>query len=375
MKRFLLLLLIVCCLLTGCQAKPQPAANHVDTAPFITVNGETLTFKEYYAIESAYLAQYEAAGVDLSDEKVVAYLQDLATTYAAEQMLVKQDMRAQGCYDFTEEEDAWFVQMGQDAYNTALEDVKSSLRSPDMSEDDVLVYALSYAKSLGVTEETYVDYYRTQYAAARYHEWLTKDQPITDADVQSAYDTRVADSKVLYENDVAAFETAVYNNLEVWYRPAGYRSVLQILLPAEGDTEEAKLQSVQATLDDIYARLQNGESFQTLIALYGTDANFADESFLSTGYQVHADSILWDADFVSAAFSADMAQPGSWSQPFASTLGVHILYYLGDVTGGPIELTADLRTALSSLLYTERYTAAQTERINELAAAATVVFH
>lgn len=370
MKHILSLLLALLMLFSCALAESTEAV-------IATVNGEDLLYSEYAAIEAAYLYQYEAAGLDLTDPDIYAYLQDLALNYAIEQMLVRQDMAAQGCYVFDEATEAWFDETGKAAYAAALADVVEALRASDqtLSEDELQVYALAYAESLGVTEQTYIDYYRDQYAAAKYYEWLIRDNPITDADVQTAYEARVAESKALYENDVAAFETAMSNGSEVWYKPAGYRSVLQILLPAEGETDEAKLQSVQATVAEITARLESGETFQSLIAEYGTDANFASETFLQTGYQVHPDSVIWEDAFVTAAFSAEMAQPGSVSQPFASDLGVHILYYLCDSAAGPIELTEDVHDALAYAIYVERYTAAQTQRINELADAAQVILH
>ena len=320
----------------------------------VTVNGEDLMYSEYAPIESAYLYQYEVAGVDLSDPATYAYLQDLALTYAIEQMLVRQDMVAQGCYEFDAETEAWFAEAGKAAYQAALQDVMNSMRTPETSDDELMVYALAYAQSLGVTEETYVDFYRDQYASTQYYAWLIRDNPVTDADVKAAYDERVTASKTLYGSDIAAFETAMSNGAEVWYKPAGYRSILQILLPAQGDTAEAMLQSVQPTVDEIYTRLENGESFQALIAEYGTDANFTDEAFLTTGYQVHRDSIIWEDVFVAAAFSEEMAQPGCVSQPFTSNLGVHILFYLGDSASGPIELTEDVHDMLAYTIYTER---------------------
>ena len=126
--------------------------------PVATVNGDVLLYSEYYAIESAYLANYQAAGIDLSDETTIAYLQDLALTYAVEQMLVRQDMQAQGCYDFDHETETWFQQTGKAAYDAALNDVKASFLAsqPNMDPDEADVYALAYAKSLNVTPETYV---------------------------------------------------------------------------------------------------------------------------------------------------------------------------------------------------------------------------
>lgn len=369
MKRFLSLLISLL-LMLSCSF-----AENGQELPIVTVNGENLLYSEYAAIESAYLYQYEVAGVDLTNESTYTYLQDLALTYAIEQMLVEQDMLAQGCYDFDEETEAWFVETGKEAYNTALKDVMESLRTVDASDDELMVYALAYAEALGVTEQTYVDFYRTQYASAKYYDWLTLDNPVTEEDVQSAYDQRVESSKALYENDVPAFETALNSGAEVWYYPAGYRSVLQILLPAQGETAEDKLASVQATVDEITARLEKGESFEALIREYGADTAFNNESFFATGYQVHQDSIIWEDAFVDAAFSAEMAQPDCWSKPFASDLGVHILYYLCDSSSGPIALSQELHDALSYVIYTERYTAAQTDRLNELADTAEIIFH
>lgn len=370
MKRILSLLaaLILCCSLA--------LAETVEDYAVATVNGEDLMYTTYAAIESAYLYQYESAGVDLTDESIYAYLQDLALTYAIEQMLVDQDMKAQGCYDFDAEAEAWFAETGKAAYEQALKDVMDAMRTADSSDDELMVYALAYAESLGVTEQTYVDFYRTQYASENYHHWLIRETPVTDADIESAYAARVADSQALYENDVAAFETAVSSGTtEVWYTPAGYRNVLQVLLPAEGDTAEEKLQSVQSTVEAINARLADSETFQALMAEYSIEANFDDESYLASGYQVHKESIVWADDFVAAAFSPEMAAPGCISQPIASDLGVHILYYLSDAASGPIALTEDIRDMLAYTLYVERYTAAQSQRLTELADAAEVVFH
>lgn len=370
MKRMLSLLLAL--LLCG-----TAVAESASDPLVATVNGEPLLYSEYYAIEAAYIANYESAGIDLTDETTVAYLQDLALTYAVEQMLIRQDMQAQGCYDFDDETETWFQDTGKAAYEAALADVKTALLSaqPDMAAGEADVYALAYAKSLNVTVDTYVDYYRTQYASQRYYDWLTKDNPVTDADIQAAYDARVAESQTIFANDAAAFETALYNGQEAWYRPDGYRAVLQILLPAEGDTDEARLENVQATIHAITDRLNDGEAFQTLMAEYSADANSTDADFLATGYQVHRDSVVWEDAFIQAAFAAEMSAPGTIGEPFVSNLGVHILYYLEDVPGGPIELTIELRDALHYTLYTQRYTEAQAERLNVLAETAEVIFY
>lgn len=347
-----------------------------EDAVIAVVNGEELLQSEYAATETTYLSSFSSAGYNLEDEAVKAYVQDLALTAAIEYMLVEQDMQAQGCYDFGEETEAWLVEQGTAAYESALADVAEALRTELglTEDDDTSVYALAYAEVLGVTAENYIDVYRTQYATVNYYQWLTQDNPVTDEDIQAAYEERVAESKALYENDVPAFETAMSAGAQLWYKPAGYRSILQILLPAEGEDDAAKLASVQETVDAVYARLEAGEAFETLIAEYGADSAFDDESFYTVGYQVHSESVIWEDAFVEAAYSEQMQQPGDWSQPFASDLGVHILYYLADSASGPVEMTADVSDLLAYSLYSERCQAHLTERVDELADSAEVVF-
>lgn len=341
-----------------------------------TVNGEELRYSDY----SPYLAQYQqllSGAYDETDEAQVAYIQDLALTAAIQDMLIEQDMRAKGCYDFDAETESWIQEQGQAAYETALANVGEALRAElgYSDEEDMTSFALSYANVLGVTAEDYIAVYRKQYATVNYYAALLGDAPVTEEAIQAAYDERVAASKALYEGDAAAFETALYSGEEVWYKPEGYRSILQILLPAEGDTDEAQLASVQATLDTINERLDAGESFQTLMAEYNTDAAFDDADFLTVGYQVHRDSVVWDEKFVAAAFSERMAQPGCWSAPIVSDAGVHILYYLCDSASGAIEMTDAIHDALSYALYQEMCQDALTARLNELSDSAEVVLY
>lgn len=370
MKRFATLLALLLC---AALCLPVIAEEEEVIA---LVNGEALTYAAYAEYETSYLLQYQSYGYDLSDESSIAYIQDLALTSAIEFMLTQQDMRALGLYDFDEETEAWLTEQGNAAFQSALQSVGEMLQAQvGFDDSEMEIFALAYAAELGVSAENYIDLYRNQYATANYYARLTQDQPVTEADVQAEYDARVAASKALYESDIPAFEAALYNGSEVWYSPAGYRSVLQILLPATGDTDEEKLASVQSTVEEITRRLAEGESFQALIAEYGTDANFADESFYATGYQVHPDSIVWEDAFIAAAFSAEMQQPGDHSLPFASSLGVHILYYLSDTADGPVALSEDVYNALSYTLYNQRCQTQLALRIDQLAKEAEVIIY
>ncbi len=72
----------------------------------------------------------------------------------------------------------------------------------------------------------------------------------------------------------------------------------------------------------------------------------------SEGYAVHKDSVLWDENFTRAAMS--IPEVGGVSEPVLSGFGVHIVYYLRDIPGGPIELTDEVRGELMEELLTEK---------------------
>ncbi len=369
----------ICCLLIALMLTMSAA--FAETAPqdeaVALVNGEPLLYSAYSAVETSQIVNYANAGYDVSDPVTAAYIQDMALSVAIENMLIEQDMRAQGCYDYDEEMENWFVQQGTAAYEEALSEVGEMLRQTlELDEEtDMSSYALAYAEGLGVTVESYIDVYRTQYAYIKYYEWLNGGETVSDEDVLAEYEARVEQSRTRYENDAAAFETAVNTNQEVWYKPAGYRSILQILLAAEGETADEKLASVQDTVSAITARIENGEDYKTLIAEYTMDAAFGDESFYEVGYQVHRDSVIWEKEFVDAAFSEEMAQPGSWSKPFASKLGVHILYYLSDSEAGAVEMTDAIHDALAYEIYSVRSQTRLSERLDELADTAEIVIY
>ncbi len=203
---------------------------------------------------------------------------------------------------------------------------------------------------------------------------MRDDDDISDEMVETAYQQRTAEGESLYAQDVAAFETALAAGQEIWYRPSGYRAILQIMLPAEGETDEEKLGSVRETTQEIYARLEAGETFESLLSEYDEDAAFDDPAFLETGYQVHPDSVLWEEAFVQSAFLQELAEPGDVSQPCVLGDNVCILYYLKDVEGGAAKLTDDLREALRADLYAQLIDDHLEERLNELEAEAEIVY-
>lgn len=120
--------------------------------------------------------------------------------------------------------------------------------------------------------------------------------------------------------------------------------------------DDMVIASLKKTIDEIETRLANGEEFAAIAPEYNQDTG---EDF-TEGYLVHPESIMWDPVFRDAAFSEEMQKPGDHSKPVLGSYGVHILYYLDDVPGGPVELTDDLLAELTAQLVQEKqYDAAE----------------
>ena len=192
-KRILSLLLALMMMTAGAFAEDAETAQ-TDTVVAL-VNGEALMSSDYEPVRENYLTSYAALGYDIQDETVSAYLDDLALTAAIQNLLVEQDMKAQGCYEFDEETEKWCAEQGQTAYESALAQVAETLNETLELEDEdetIQKYALQYAELLGVTAQDYIDVYRTQYATMLYYAWLTQDCPVTEEEIQAEYERQKA---------------------------------------------------------------------------------------------------------------------------------------------------------------------------------------
>ena len=192
-KRILSLLLALMMMTAGAFAEDAETAQ-TDTVVAL-VNGEALMSSDYEPVRENYLTSYAALGYDIQDETVSAYLDDLALTAAIQNLLVEQDMKAQGCYEFDEETEKWCAEQGQTAYESALAQVAETLNETLELEDEdetLQKYALQYAELLGVTVQDYIDVYRTQYATMLYYAWLTQDCPVTEEEIQAEYERQKA---------------------------------------------------------------------------------------------------------------------------------------------------------------------------------------
>ena len=201
------------------------------------------------------------------------------------------------------------------------------------------------------------------------HILVIPDSTLTDAYADAQFNLDMSRSDIGYleeelyaaqDNDIAEGErTAEEIQAEI--------DAIQAAIPGQEEdvkaAEQAILDSVKETTDEIYARLEAGENFEDLIAEYGEDPGMQNEPTKTSGYYVSTESQNWEVNFRDAAMALE--QVGDYTaNPVLSGSGVHIIQYTSDVLGGEVGLE-EVREAL----YAETLEAMQNAHCEEIIAA------
>lgn len=201
------------------------------------------------------------------------------------------------------------------------------------------------------------------------HILVIPDSALTDAyaDAQFNLDMSKSDIEYLEEELFAAQDDDIAEGERTAEEIQAEIDAIQAAIPGQEENvqaaEQAILDSVKETTDEIYARLENGETFEDLIAEYGEDPGMQNEPSKTSGYYVSTESQNWEVNFRDAAMALE--QVGEYTaEPVLSGSGVHIIQYTADVLGGEVELEE-----VRDVLYAETLEAMQNEHCEEIIAA------
>lgn len=345
------------------------------------------------------LAQVAEKQLLLSDVQDMAYLlysngytetendYQYALDYLVSQEVTLNHIKKSGMDQFTDEEKAAFANEASQEWESALDEYVTYYLTEDTQEqrDTLRTQAIAYYEAYGYSEEALLEQLLLNEEYDRLDRELTGDYAPSEEEINEIFNLYGEQYRQQYENNVAMYEYYTqYYGYESWYVPEGYRAILHILLNVEDEllnayidaqnaydeadgaetpdeqaiadakvamdaAYDAVIASVQPQLDDIYARLEKGESFKSLIVEYGNDPGMEDVNTLATGYPVHRDSIIYDSAFTAGAFQDRMEKAGDYSDPVVGQYGVHVLYYLADMEGGLV-MTDDIRAEINDYL-------------------------
>jgi len=295
---------------------------------------------------------------------------------------------------------------------------------------------LADMQAQGYNEEEYisesVEGSKTETIYNRIYDDVTKEITVTEEDITEYFNDLVKEDMERAAQDPAGYLAAYegfkpyleqpeylpYAPETAYYTPEGYRAVTHILLkpddelletwkglvakleeqnsPEEAaatDTEaettpepteepvtqemvdaaaKAIMDSLQPQIDEIQKKIADGANFADLIAEYGTDPGMQTEESRAKGYEIHANSSSYEANFHKAAMALEKV--GDISEPVLGQSGVHIIQYLKDVPAGAVDLSDALKAMLKDTLLDEKQRAAFTSAEQEWKAAATIEY-
>ena len=273
-KLLLVMLLVACVALSGCALVVKDAER--DKAQVIVdVNGETvdkatmsqLITEQQNDMMNSYYQMYASFGIPFDPSYVdTSTVPQTAIDGEVRRLVLSQKLASMPELALTAEEEAEIQAHGEEEYNEILDQVKTVYLSESEKEGDELTeeakaYALTLDRRFNL--DYFVDHARQEKTAEKLRAYAVRDVVVTDDEVKTEFDARVAADKEKFEgDDVTAFGTAVNGAETVYYRPAGYRYVKQVLVgfPTENSSaisaaNSAKT-SAQTALDNAQAALE-----------------------------------------------------------------------------------------------------------------------
>ena len=408
MKKTLCLVLIaLLAALTACPALSEAAADPV----VVRVGDVTFTKSQLEsAVDTDVTLSEMMTQKYLTDEEKLRQRDETINRFIGVG-LIEMKLRDAGKDDFTAEEEETLRAAAMSQYEAMWQGIWQRAQQSDrgFTEDQVTEFMQEQGyTSDAIYEELKADERRHR-AVALFCPNMTLTEDMVEKYYEAEF---LLPDRQRYENDLDLYEQEILaNHNEAFYTPAGYRAIQQVLLdyPDEvtrglrnenahvneaaravaeavqkvteaalsGDSwddvaepraqydealealksaqqaytdkrKELALPLVRETVDAIYAEIDAGIDFNSIINKYSTDKN--EQNLDKGGYPVHPDSKNWPGEFLEAV--RKLEKPGDTSGPVLTDMGIHILYYASDIPEGAHELTAEERSALNaSALY------------------------
>lgn len=128
------------------------------------------------------------------------------------------------------------------------------------------------------------------------------------------------------------------------------------------------LPQAQQVIDEF----NGGADFDSLIEKYNADPGMQNEPTATNGYAVSANSTTWDPAFTEGAMGIDAV--GQISGPVYGQNGIHVIYYLSDITPGPVALE-DIADAVKEAALQDKTSETYDSQINAWVEEANPVYH
>lgn len=280
-------LVLVFSALVGCSAK-------VNDPVVGKVGNISIHYSSYYNTYYNNMYMYSMYGMyDVSTAEKYRIFQDMTFDAIISSLLPVYIAKKNGV-TLNDEEEAHLQEDLQtqidNMYASYMEEVDAAITDETARRAEAEKLLKADLKAAGITYNAYVKQIegnlRDQAIKTKFVDSLMAEVTVTDADVQAYYDEKLAYYQERYETDPANYYTDYSSfisngGLEPLVVPEGYAYYKHILVL---DPEEGVEKDVDAIIAEIYAKLEAGEDFDTLVAEYGEDTGMQSEPYKTTGY-------------------------------------------------------------------------------------------
>ncbi len=226
-KALLALLLALCMMLSSCALVVTDP--EVDAAtPIVTIGEKVFTkaevqqYVENYLVQlqQQYAQQYQYS-IDTTDPELIASAQDEVIDSLIRQQVLD-NKAAEMNISLTEEEKAEVASEYQE-YHDMFASWFTGMEGEEL-ENAISYYLYMY------TGASDVETMEKNHVMQKLYDEVVKDVTVDDAEVQANLDSKVESAKSSYASNLSSYGTAVNNGTTVYYRPAGYRMVKNLLI-------------------------------------------------------------------------------------------------------------------------------------------------
>lgn len=313
------MLLAAALMLSGCNLIGYDA--ELDGAQAVAKVGDTEITKAEWADYRDYLVEYEQQymqqyyGFTLPvDEASMASYGELALEQLIESVVVEDKMEELGYLELTEEENAEVEE-----YATSMTDLYKMLiryqNYPDLetveeeqerlaaeaaeatpSEPQEAVATITDAmldemltndlNTIGYTHDYFVRTQTMSKQSEKLKAYTYEGVTVTDAQVKDEFDSRVASQKESYDANPASYAYAEQNGSDLYYMPAGYRGVKNLLIQLS-DEKQDEIKQLNSDLTTAKNLLSSGNDDLEELKAQDT-AEFDEEALAAYNEQIAA---------------------------------------------------------------------------------------
>ncbi len=305
-KALLALVLVMTMLLSGCALIQKDTA--VDMATVIVrVNDQEFTKADvqYQVVNqlayTAYIYSMYGMNYDATDEANVAETQQAVVDMMIESAVIDQKAAAAGMNVFTEEEQAEIDAQVEETWQENYDSVLNAYFAETELEGEELEQAVTAkCEELGYSRAVLTEQYSLEKASEKLYNATVASITVTDEELQADYDAKVESAKSSFESSPSNYGYAVNNGTAVYYRPAGYRMVKQILVKFS-DEDQALVDEASSAYNTAASEQITCHNTVTALGLDNVDALLAQVT-------VTLNPETGDVETSEAAFTAELTE-------------------------------------------------------------------